>query len=99
LNEETCQWISPVAMPIDDKMYRWDEPTMSWIEVGVTTATAGFNALAPSQTGNNGKYLSTDGTNTSWGALSVTPTAVSDQLNSSTGYFDLPAGTTAAKTG
>jgi hypothetical protein len=33
---------------------------------GQTTATAGFNALAPSQTGNTGKYLTTDGTNTSW---------------------------------
>ena len=31
-----------------------------------TTATAGFNALAPSQTGNSGKILTTDGTNTSW---------------------------------
>ena len=66
---------------------------------GAATATAGFNALAPSQTGNSGKYLSTDGTNTSWGALSVTPTAVSDQTNSSTGYFDLPAGTTAQRPG
>jgi len=66
---------------------------------GVTTATAGFNALAPSQTGNNGKYLTTDGTNTSWGALSVTPTAVSDQNNTSTGYFDLPSGTTAQRPG
>jgi len=27
----------------------------------------------------------------------ITPTAVSDQLNSSTGYFDLPAGTTAQR--
>lgn len=33
---------------------------------GQTTANAAFNALAPSQTGNNGKYLTTDGTNTSW---------------------------------
>ena len=33
LVEETCQWISPVAMPTDDKMYRWDEPTLSWVEV------------------------------------------------------------------
>lgn len=33
---------------------------------GQTTATAAFNALAPSQTGNAGKYLTTDGTNTSW---------------------------------
>ena len=33
---------------------------------GATTATAAFNALAPTQTGNSGKYLTTDGTNTSW---------------------------------
>lgn len=33
---------------------------------GQTTANAAFNALAPSQTGNTGKYLTTDGTNTSW---------------------------------
>jgi hypothetical protein len=33
---------------------------------GAATANDGFNALAPSQTGNSGKYLTTDGTNTSW---------------------------------
>ena len=33
LNEETCQWISPVVMPTDDKMYQWDEATLTWIEV------------------------------------------------------------------
>lgn len=33
---------------------------------GQTTANAAFNALAPSQTGNSGKFLTTDGTNTSW---------------------------------
>lgn len=33
---------------------------------GQTTATAAFNALAPSQASNSGKYLTTDGTNTSW---------------------------------
>lgn len=31
--------------------------------------------------------------------VAVTPTAVSDQANSSTGYFDLPAGTTAQRPG
>ena len=35
---------------------------------GQTTANAAFNALAPSQTGNTGKYLTTDGSNTSWAA-------------------------------
>ena len=33
---------------------------------GQTTAQAAFDALAPSQTSNSGKYLSTDGTNASW---------------------------------
>lgn len=33
---------------------------------GQITANDGFNALAPSQTGNSGKYLTTDGSNTSW---------------------------------
>jgi hypothetical protein len=33
---------------------------------GQSTANAAFNALAPSQTGNAGKYLTTDGTDTSW---------------------------------
>ena len=33
---------------------------------GASTASDGFNALAPSQTGNSGKYLTTDGSNTSW---------------------------------
>jgi hypothetical protein len=34
---------------------------------GQTTANAAFNALVPSQTSQSGKYLTTDGTNTSWG--------------------------------
>jgi hypothetical protein len=33
LDEGTCHWGAPTAMPIDDKMYRWDEPTLSWVEV------------------------------------------------------------------
>ena len=33
---------------------------------GATTANAAFNTLVPSQTGNSGKYLTTNGTNTSW---------------------------------
>jgi hypothetical protein len=35
---------------------------------GQATANDAFNALAPSQTGNTGKYLTTDGTNSSWAA-------------------------------
>ena len=33
LDETTCQWAAPTPMPIDDKRYRWDEPTTSWVEV------------------------------------------------------------------
>jgi trimeric autotransporter adhesin len=38
---------------------------------GQTSATNALNALLPVQTDNSGKYLSTDGTNTSWGAITV----------------------------
>jgi len=41
---------------------------------GQTTANAAFNALAPSQTSNSGKYLYTDGTNTSWASGQLGPT-------------------------
>jgi len=47
---------------------------------GQTTANAALNALLPSQSGNNGKVLSTDGTNTTWstpGAGTVTSVDVS----------------------
>lgn len=33
LDETTCKWGAPVAYPTDDKMYRWDESTTSWVEV------------------------------------------------------------------
>ena len=33
LNETTCLWDPPTPMPTDGKMYRWDEPTTSWVEI------------------------------------------------------------------
>jgi hypothetical protein len=33
LVEETCQWSAPTPMPIDDKNYRWDELTTSWVKI------------------------------------------------------------------
>jgi len=36
---------------------------------GQTTTTAAINALLPTQATNSGKYLTTDGTNTSWGTV------------------------------
>lgn len=32
LNQDTCLWEAPTAMPTDGKTYSWDEPTLSWIE-------------------------------------------------------------------
>jgi hypothetical protein len=32
LNEDTCLWSAPVARPTDDKIYTWDEATLSWVE-------------------------------------------------------------------
>ena len=31
LNEETCLWDAPVAMPADGQRYYWDESTLSWV--------------------------------------------------------------------
>ena len=33
LDEETCQWIAPVSMPDDGKVYTWDEEMQVWREV------------------------------------------------------------------
>jgi hypothetical protein len=33
LNQSTWLWNAPVAMPTDDKKYKWDESTTSWVEV------------------------------------------------------------------
>ena len=33
LDEDTCQWDSPVPYPTDDLMYSWDEDTTSWVEI------------------------------------------------------------------
>jgi hypothetical protein len=38
---------------------------------GQTTSNAALNALLPSQTSNNNKFLQTDGTNTSWATVDI----------------------------
>lgn len=63
------------------------------------TKIAGLGTLAtvsPTGTPDSTKFLRGDN---SWQTVAVTPTAVSDQNNTSTGYFDLPAGTTAQRPG
>ena len=33
LDEDTCQWVAPIAYPADGKIYKWEEESLSWIEV------------------------------------------------------------------
>ena len=33
LNETSCIWEPPTPMPIDGKLYHWDNETLSWIEI------------------------------------------------------------------
>jgi hypothetical protein len=58
---------------------------------GQTTANTAFNALAPSQTSQSGKYLTTDGTNTSWATAGVT---ASNDTSTSTNLYPLFANAT-----
>jgi len=32
LDETTCKWNAPTPMPTDDKRYKWNEDTTSWLE-------------------------------------------------------------------
>jgi hypothetical protein len=52
---------------------------------GASTATGAINALLPSQAGNAGKVLSTDGTNTSWTASGGSGTVTSVAATAGTG--------------
>jgi len=33
LNKSTWTWEAPVAYPADGKLYRWEESSLSWVEV------------------------------------------------------------------
>jgi len=63
---------------------------------GTDVSWAAVDAL-PSQTGQVGEYLQTDGTTATWEP--VTGGAAYDAASTSTGYFDVPAGTTAQRPG
>ena len=36
LNEDTCQWESPVPYPDDDKIYTWNEENQDWDLIEIT---------------------------------------------------------------
>jgi hypothetical protein len=60
---------------------------------GQTTATAAFDALAPSQTSNSGKYLTTNGSTTSWATVSA-GASISNDTSTSTNLYPLFAAAT-----
>jgi hypothetical protein len=60
---------------------------------GQTTANTAFNALAPSQTSNSGKYLTTDGTNSSWATV-VSGASISNDTTTSSNLYPLFASAT-----
>jgi hypothetical protein len=60
---------------------------------GQTSATAAFNALAPSQTGNTGKYLTTDGSNTSWNTVN-SGASLSNDTSTTTNLYPMFAAAT-----
>ena len=60
---------------------------------GQTTANAAFNALAPSQSTNSGKYLTTDGTNSSWATV-VSGATVANDTSTTTNLYPLFANAT-----
>ena len=45
-----------------------------------TTANAAFNALAPSQGGNSGKFLTTNGPSPSWATYTITRSTTTHEL-------------------
>jgi hypothetical protein len=61
---------------------------------GLDDNTVNISKLNATGTRDGTTFLAGDNT---FKTVSVTPTAVSDQANTSTGYFDLPAGTTAQR--
>ena len=63
---------------------------------GQTTANAAFNALAPSQSGQSGRYLKSDGSNASWDAIDLSTadiTGVLPAVNGGTGVANNNAAT------
>ena len=35
LDEVTCLWVPPTPTPTDSKQYRWDESTLTWLEINL----------------------------------------------------------------
>ena len=105
--------LAPTQLNNSGKVLTTDGLTTSWVipttdnvtgivaiahgGTGQTTATTAFNALAPVQTGNSGKILTTNGTSTSWTTASAgSVTSVSIEIaNGISGTVANPSSTPA----
>jgi len=66
----------------------------AWITLGtIVSNSIAFEGTLPSQSGNSGKYLTTDGTDASWGVvpLNVPDSAVNTQTFTTSGTWTKPA--------
>ena len=45
LDEDTCIWKAPIAVPSDDKQYSWDESSKSWNEIKYTWEIGNDNGI------------------------------------------------------
>jgi hypothetical protein len=59
-----------ITTPTDGQVLKYNSSQSKWI--ASSDLTGGGGTTLPSQTGNNGKYLTTDGANLSWGTVSGT---------------------------
>jgi hypothetical protein len=45
LDQSDWTWKAPVSMPVDGKLYEWDENSKSWKDVSASSATPVQNAI------------------------------------------------------
>jgi len=87
----TIQYIGQAPIVVSGSTISLSTVPVNLGGTGQITANAGFNALAPTQTGNSGKYLKTDGTNSAWDLLDISTADI-------TGVLPLANGGTGAST-
>jgi len=84
-----------VYSPVDYKSYRANTATSGTTDPSASADWTKLSYALPTQTGNSGKYLTTDGTNESWGEVSAGSTFLVDRvgtLGSLKTVSNLPAG-------
>lgn len=77
---------SPIAWDSTSRVISLNTVPITSGGTGQTTANAALNAFLPTQTSNSGKFLTTDGSNTSWGSAAV---SVSNDTTTATALYPL----------